>query len=201
MILSNRRKFLGGMGAIAAASFPMPALAQAKPKLVVVGGGPGGATIAKYVAKDSSGAIEVTLVEPLRQFTTCFHSNLYLGGFRDLEIDQPFVRRAGVQVRRQARAQSRAEHRSREEDRAPRRRIAALLRPPGGGAGHRHQVRFGAGLLRGGGPRSCRMPGSRGRRPNCSSASSTRSRTAPSSSWWRRPTRTVARPAPTSAHR
>jgi sulfide dehydrogenase [flavocytochrome c] flavoprotein chain len=84
MISSNRRRFLGGMGAVVAAgSFPLPALAQAKPKLVVVGGGPGGATIAKYVAKDSSGAVEVTLVEPLRQFTTCFHSNLYLGGFRN----------------------------------------------------------------------------------------------------------------------
>ena len=42
----------------------MPALAQAKPKLVVIGGGPGGATIAKYVAKDSDGGVDVTLVEP-----------------------------------------------------------------------------------------------------------------------------------------
>jgi sulfide dehydrogenase [flavocytochrome c] flavoprotein chain len=86
MMSSNRRQFLTQVSALAAAaSFPMPALAQAKPKLVVVGGGPGGATIAKYVAKDSNGAVEVTLVEPLRQFTTCFHSNLYLGGFRNWE--------------------------------------------------------------------------------------------------------------------
>ena len=56
------------------------ALAQAKPKVVVVGGGPGGATVAKYVAKD--GGIDVTLVEPAKRFTTCFHSNLYLGGFK-----------------------------------------------------------------------------------------------------------------------
>ena len=27
----------------------------------------------------------MTLVEPLRQFTTCFHSNLYLGGFRSFQ--------------------------------------------------------------------------------------------------------------------
>jgi sulfide dehydrogenase [flavocytochrome c] flavoprotein chain len=79
----HRREFVAGVGAIAAgAGFPAPMVAQAKPKLVVVGGGAGGATIAKYVARDASGAIEVTLVEPLRQFTTCFHSNLYLGGFR-----------------------------------------------------------------------------------------------------------------------
>ncbi len=83
---SNRRQFLAHASALAAATgFPMPVLAQAKPKLVIVGGGPGGATVAKYAAKDSAGALEVTLVEPLRQFTTCFHSNLYLGGFRNWE--------------------------------------------------------------------------------------------------------------------
>ena len=79
----NRRKFVAGIGAIAAAgSFPAPVVAQGRPRLVVVGGGAGGATVAKCVARDANGAIDVTLVEPLRQFTTCFHSNLYLGGFR-----------------------------------------------------------------------------------------------------------------------
>ena len=81
MALATRRYFIGGMGAVVAANaFPMPAFAQGKPKVVVIGGGPGGATVAKYVAKD--GGVEVTLIEPLRQFTTCFHSNLYLGDFR-----------------------------------------------------------------------------------------------------------------------
>ena len=83
---TNRRRFLQGAASLAAASgLAAPAIAQAKPKLVVVGGGPGGATVAKYVAKDSAGAIEVTLVEPAKQFTTCFHSNLYLGGFRSFQ--------------------------------------------------------------------------------------------------------------------
>ena len=86
MGMTTRRKFIAGIGATAAATgLARPALAQAKPKLVVIGGGPGGATAAKYVARDSAGAIEVTLVEPARQFTTCFHSNLYLGGFRNFE--------------------------------------------------------------------------------------------------------------------
>src|SRR6185295_2156142 len=80
MMKTNRRQFMGGIGALAASTFPMPAFAQAKPKVVVVGGGPGGATVAKYIAKD--GGIEVTLVEPAKRFTTCFHSNLYLGGFK-----------------------------------------------------------------------------------------------------------------------
>ena len=86
IISTSRRQFIGGAGALAAAStLPFPAIAQGKPKVVVVGGGPGGATVAKYVAKDSAGAIEVTLVEPAKQFVTCFHSNLYLGGFRDFK--------------------------------------------------------------------------------------------------------------------
>ena len=81
---ATRRYFIGGAGAAAAViAFPMPAFAQAKPKVIVIGGGPGGSTVAKYVAKD--GGIDVTLVEPLRQFTTCFHSNLYLGGFRSFQ--------------------------------------------------------------------------------------------------------------------
>jgi sulfide dehydrogenase [flavocytochrome c] flavoprotein subunit len=80
---TNRRQFIGGVGALAASTFPMPAFAQAKPKVVVVGGGPGGATAAKYIAKD--GGLDVSLVEPARRFTTCFHSNLYLGGFKSWE--------------------------------------------------------------------------------------------------------------------
>jgi NADPH-dependent 2,4-dienoyl-CoA reductase/sulfur reductase-like enzyme len=59
-------------------------LAQARPRVVVIGGGAGGATAAKYVAKDQSG-IDVTLVEPLTRYQTCFHSNLFLGGFRSYD--------------------------------------------------------------------------------------------------------------------
>ncbi len=85
----TRRKFglLAGSAAAVAASgrFPSPALAQAKANVVVIGGGPGGATAAKYIAKDARDAISVTLVEPTKQFVTCFHSNLVLGGFRTIE--------------------------------------------------------------------------------------------------------------------
>ena len=82
--MTNRRQFIGGIGSLAAmSSFPLPAFAQARPKVVVIGGGPGGATVAKYIAKD--GGVDVILVEPAKQFTTCFHSNLFLGGFRSWE--------------------------------------------------------------------------------------------------------------------
>ena len=63
----DRRKLVAGIGAIAAAgSFPAPVVAQGRPRLVVVGGGAGGATVAKCVGRDANGAIDVTLVEPLR---------------------------------------------------------------------------------------------------------------------------------------
>jgi NADPH-dependent 2,4-dienoyl-CoA reductase/sulfur reductase-like enzyme len=60
-------------------------LGQAKPKVVVIGGGAGGATAARYLAKDSAGALDVTLVEANPIYTTCFFSNLYIGGFREFE--------------------------------------------------------------------------------------------------------------------
>jgi NADPH-dependent 2,4-dienoyl-CoA reductase/sulfur reductase-like enzyme len=59
--------------------------ASGKPRVVVVGGGAGGATAARYIAKDSKGEIDVTLIEPSRQYYTCFFSNLYLGGFREMQ--------------------------------------------------------------------------------------------------------------------
>jgi len=83
----NRRTFIG-TGAVAAASLAAPGvLAQGspKPRVVVIGGGAGGATAARYIAKDSDGAISVTLVEPTRKYYTCFFSNLYLGGFREID--------------------------------------------------------------------------------------------------------------------
>lgn len=83
----NRRLFLG-TGAAAAASLSAPALMAAghgKPRVVVIGGGAGGATAARYIAKDSKGEIDVTLVEPSRTYFTCFFSNLYLGGFKEID--------------------------------------------------------------------------------------------------------------------
>lgn len=80
----SRRQLIKGAGTLALANgLSLPAIAQAKPRLVVVGGGPGGATVAKYAARE--GGIDVTLIDPAKQFVTCFHSNLYLGDFRSWE--------------------------------------------------------------------------------------------------------------------
>ncbi len=78
----TRRHFIGTAAAAGVALAAPPVLGNAKPKVVVVGGGAGGATAARYIAKDSKGAIDVTLVEPTRRYYTCFFSNLYIGGSR-----------------------------------------------------------------------------------------------------------------------
>ncbi|QFT79745.1 Sulfide dehydrogenase [flavocytochrome c] flavoprotein chain precursor [Roseovarius sp. THAF27] len=82
----DRRTFLGTTAAAATVLAAPNVLAQGagKPRVVVIGGGAGGATAARYIAKDSDGAIDVTLVEPTRTYFTCFFSNLYLGGFKEI---------------------------------------------------------------------------------------------------------------------
>jgi NADPH-dependent 2,4-dienoyl-CoA reductase/sulfur reductase-like enzyme len=107
---AHRRDFLKSAAAasgVVALGAPA-ALGQAKPRVVVIGGGPGGATAAKYIARDSKGAVEVILVEPAKQFVTCFHSNLYLGGFKSMqEITHSYdalASKYGVQLAHQAAA-------------------------------------------------------------------------------------------------
>jgi NADPH-dependent 2,4-dienoyl-CoA reductase/sulfur reductase-like enzyme len=81
----KRRTFLAS-GAAASLALSAPAvLGQGRPRVIVIGGGCGGATAARYLARDSEGAIDVTLIEPQRTYNTCFFGNLYIGGFWALE--------------------------------------------------------------------------------------------------------------------
>jgi sulfide dehydrogenase [flavocytochrome c] flavoprotein subunit len=84
---TDRRHLLRtGLAAAGTLALGAPALlGQAKPRVVVIGGGAGGATAAKYIARDSQGAIAVTLVEEQESYQTCFHSNLYIGGLKPYE--------------------------------------------------------------------------------------------------------------------
>ena len=72
------------------------------PKVVVVGGGYGGATAAKYVRMWSDYGIQVTLVEPNASFVSCPISNLVIGGSKTMaDITTPYdnlTRRHGVTV-------------------------------------------------------------------------------------------------------
>jgi sulfide dehydrogenase [flavocytochrome c] flavoprotein chain len=94
----NRRLFIGaGLASSAILAAPM-VRGQGKPRVIVIGGGAGGATAARYLAKDSDGALDVTLIEANPVYTTCFFSNLYLGGFRDFESLQHGYDKIGAGV-------------------------------------------------------------------------------------------------------
>ncbi|MEO5670159.1 MAG: FCSD flavin-binding domain-containing protein [Ramlibacter sp.] len=61
------------------------------PKVVVIGGGYGGATAAKYLRLWSDHSIDVTLVEPNASFVSCPISNLVLGGSKTLaDVTSPY---------------------------------------------------------------------------------------------------------------
>ncbi len=69
-------------------------------RVVVVGGGWGGATAARYVRLHDP-SIEVVLLEPSRRFVSCPFSNLVLSGVRTLDsltFDYDGLRRHGVKV-------------------------------------------------------------------------------------------------------
>ena len=85
---------VGTLGACATAG-------GSKGKVVVVGGGWGGATAAKYIRRWSDGSIDVTLVEPNRTFISCPISNLVIGGSKKLDeltMSYDGLRRHGVNV-------------------------------------------------------------------------------------------------------
>lgn len=85
----SRRAFTGtlggaGLAGALAVGISRAAIAQSAPQVVVVGGGAGGATVA-HLLKRRNPAVKIALVEPQRQYTTCFFSNLFIGGFRSFE--------------------------------------------------------------------------------------------------------------------
>ena len=64
-----------------------PAIAQAAPRVVVIGGGFAGASAARAIKK-ADPRIAVTLVEANPTFTACPFSNLVIGGLRELKQQQ-----------------------------------------------------------------------------------------------------------------
>ncbi len=76
-------KLTTAAGMSAAGAISMPSIATAEPgaRIVIVGGGPGGATVALQL-KQAAPDLQITLIDSRPVHTTCFYSNLYLGGFR-----------------------------------------------------------------------------------------------------------------------
>jgi sulfide dehydrogenase [flavocytochrome c] flavoprotein subunit len=73
----------GGTAAAGLIGFPFIAYGASK-QVVVVGGGAGGATVAKYI-RMADPTIEVTLIEEKDHYHTCFMSNEVLSGERSIE--------------------------------------------------------------------------------------------------------------------
>jgi siroheme synthase (precorrin-2 oxidase/ferrochelatase) len=67
----DRRSFIQAGAALALGVSSIPAQAMRGAKVVVIGGGYGGATAAKYIRLLSKQRIEVTLVEPEQNFISC----------------------------------------------------------------------------------------------------------------------------------
>jgi sulfide dehydrogenase [flavocytochrome c] flavoprotein chain len=107
----SRRQFLmasaGALGTLAlggvagcATSMQGDFAPKAGKRVVVLGGGWGGATAAKYV-RLADPTIEVILLEPQKQFISCPLSNLVLSGVRTLEsltMSYDGLRRRGVKI-------------------------------------------------------------------------------------------------------
>lgn len=102
MMQINRRHILGGAAA-GAAALTLPSMVRAQAAsahVVVIGGGFGGATAARYL-RQFAPQIKVTLIEPAPRFYTCPFSNLYLAGLRSWDsIGHSYdgLRKAGVNV-------------------------------------------------------------------------------------------------------
>ena len=173
---TTRRAFLGGSAAtVSAAVLGAPALAQAKARVVVLGGGFAGATCARELHRAEPGLV-VTLVEENPIYTACPFSNSIIAGLRDIAAQRfgyEAIGAEGISV---------AQDRARAVD--PQRRLVSLS--SGAALGYDRLV-LAPGLTFAGAlclattrPRRrwCRTLGRRTSRPCCSGASSRRWRMA-----------------------
>lgn len=89
-ILLQRRSFLQSSAALSllglagCANTSLSSSIPAKARVVVVGGGYGGATAAKYVRMLSDYKIDVVLIEPNSTFISCPVSNMVIGGHKQM---------------------------------------------------------------------------------------------------------------------
>ena len=86
----DRRTFLrllGGTGSALLALHPLVSCTKkttTSARVIVVGGGFGGATCSKYLNKFDPN-LDISLIEPVKRFTTCPFSNMVMSGLRELD--------------------------------------------------------------------------------------------------------------------
>jgi sulfide dehydrogenase [flavocytochrome c] flavoprotein chain len=86
--LMTRRNVVRGIAAATTSlTLPYPTFAQAAARIVVIGGGFGGASCARALRRIDP-KLEVTLIEPNRIFTACPLSNEVIAGLREIEAQQ-----------------------------------------------------------------------------------------------------------------
>jgi len=89
--VSARRRFLRQAGALALGGCAVPPARADRARVVVIGGGYGGATAARYLKEWSAGALDVVLVDRDPAFVSCPMSNLVIGGTLALaDITYPY---------------------------------------------------------------------------------------------------------------
>jgi sulfide dehydrogenase [flavocytochrome c] flavoprotein chain len=82
---------LTGCASLSGVSGLFGGTSASKAKVLVIGGGYGGATASKYIRLLSDYKIDVMMVEPNRQFVSCPVSNLVIGGQRRMsDITNPY---------------------------------------------------------------------------------------------------------------
>ena len=101
----DRRHFIGHSAATLGLLVGFSGQARAnlqKAEILVIGGGYGGATAAKYLRLFSNNTAKVTLIEPNASFVSCPLSNLVIGGSRKLaELTSPYdnlSKRHGIKI-------------------------------------------------------------------------------------------------------
>ena len=85
--VTRRDAILGVSASVGLLAMPHVARAQSAARVVVVGGGFGGAACARAL-KRLDAKVQVTLLEPNRIFTACPFSNEVIAGLRELEAQQ-----------------------------------------------------------------------------------------------------------------
>ncbi|HEX2843166.1 NAD(P)/FAD-dependent oxidoreductase [Hyphomicrobium sp.] len=78
----DRRQLTAGLASVSVGLMMGPRYARsaARGRVVVIGGGPAGATVAVSL-KRAVPDLSVTLIEPQRIYSSCFYSNHFIGGF------------------------------------------------------------------------------------------------------------------------
>jgi NADPH-dependent 2,4-dienoyl-CoA reductase/sulfur reductase-like enzyme len=84
----TRRNVVRGIAAATMAlAFPCPSRAQSAARVIVIGGGFGGASCARALRRIDP-KLQVTLIEPVKTFTACPFSNEVIAGLREIEAQQ-----------------------------------------------------------------------------------------------------------------